>query len=1541
MRNSPKFVNEINDKQLSFGNLEKYKKMTNNSSSSDRFMSDRHKQVIAEDELNHIKNYLRNKFRKFFMKAIGKINLSLNEFVELTLSEENNRIFNNIMRDLRKELEKRGHDLEKEKINIPFTFERMVSFQSYRSNRSDLFLNFLSTENWQDKVTESLKLFEMKTDLLMDERQLVRGRSLNEEDMRELMISFESLDGSQKQLVKLNNSYISKSDRSQPNRPWNKKRLSPVNELYPDDKKEEEEIQIDYREEIHYMKKLENEIFFNDKYSEEVDQIKRKRITLGYSSTFSTKKIEELVYHIEKDKKNKNRFIPKHNLTTGNETLNSKNSDCSIKLVTGNTQPAENFADKKLEDDQQSNIFVEDYNSKDFEGDDQSKNSGENSFGTKKYEKELEDDQSIRSGKKSEDSFESDIEKEEEQNKLFPQTFVQEPVEQITDSKVKGTESVKQIFLPSNRLCQLLGSERSQMSHSVSSQTLRQRIRERRESTQMLSPDISRKHLPSEYVTSAFKFEKLNKTVSEKSDPEEPIFTKGLDYKIKYDYLLQLKNQFGIDCTNRDDQLNHMTKEQQEISPQLGYRGTSNPKVFETEVDIKKMLGALGGGLLSLLTKKPEEKPKVKAEIKSPNTFGKNLSKKARMAYYDPSNVLKSYLKQNSRNNIFGIGDEDELETMPDDKEFLKTKKCEKINNGIKKIISDTQARNEKLVNDFREEDVQFGGYSMDENLYKEDLSVEFKPRKKYLRRGQSQSMNTKLIDSSKSLIKTYFESKKHRKVKDYSKASLSLNKRKKCVNDLPGTKLVYKEKRDKNDLNNYIKTEEVVILDQNHITSTKKNLKSKYEMKGGECYQKKMPESICNQFKNDSQHLLKHKLSFLNEYDGCSINNLKEKFSLSQLYQNDYLDLTKLTDKVMNFKDDRTCASHNNRSSVINKRGDILESGNFNTKSGYKVYSSNISDIHQETAKDKVLEDLDDGFFFTSVKPSENPSLVIEKKVPSRGVFNKSIDLQINTSGILPNLELDETYRKPKAYQLQNSLNNKPYKLSNPSTQKQHYLIKKELSSKQTLTPVAQINDAQQKITQIRTANCSPNKKIHFTTVRKAENAYQPETKISKSVDKIKRHNTIERGSTPSISDAGTQGVENQNKLDNIANMTVRHKNEFKIKPKPESLPQDACNNLYIKGDDALLMSHIQNNFNKITAINVVDGKGIESGVVNPDFFKDLDSKEEQILNRRDTNFRDSGAKNFLINKVVHENSVAKTNLKTYSGMDRERSLNQINNSGRINRHDRKKSQPTFSLKENKLKSQKDIFEESATHFRENKNYIVEIPSDIGLTPPNEANIQFQSNSINNKTSKDETKCISKSGNVTLDNSNKKDGWNKLDLMFNKKAAKNCDSEDTKMQNKSSLYKEELSNSKLISSMNTKKEILKKKYVKHGKNKWVSKKEEPEPLQQNEQYYFNAAYSRVPEKNDDDERKLSFVKSKFKSTHTRDDISNENSNNKSNGLSDWKNGRKSIDFAIKQEITYNPDSNTSRNNDQTKYNTKSRFEPKLHCTGVSLEHNT
>ena len=62
------------------------------------------------------------------------------------------------MREFSDEMKKRDLQIgDGQGIYVPFSFEKMVSFLSYRSQRHNLFVKFLSTEDWNTKLKESMR----------------------------------------------------------------------------------------------------------------------------------------------------------------------------------------------------------------------------------------------------------------------------------------------------------------------------------------------------------------------------------------------------------------------------------------------------------------------------------------------------------------------------------------------------------------------------------------------------------------------------------------------------------------------------------------------------------------------------------------------------------------------------------------------------------------------------------------------------------------------------------------------------------------------------------------------------------------------------------------------------------------------------------------------------------------------------------------------------------------------------------------------------------------------------------------------------------------------------------------------------------------------------------------------------------------------------------------------------------------------------------------------------------------------------------------
>lgn len=144
----------------------------------------------SETDLIGIRDHLMKSFKRYYAsvdKDSNKLSLSMDEFVNLAISPESNELFTGLMREIDTELKSRGLILEgNDDAYIPFSFEKMVSFQSYRSQRQNLFIKFQSSKDWNVKMAEAMNLFTLKGDILMDERQIIRGRSLNDQDLEEI-----------------------------------------------------------------------------------------------------------------------------------------------------------------------------------------------------------------------------------------------------------------------------------------------------------------------------------------------------------------------------------------------------------------------------------------------------------------------------------------------------------------------------------------------------------------------------------------------------------------------------------------------------------------------------------------------------------------------------------------------------------------------------------------------------------------------------------------------------------------------------------------------------------------------------------------------------------------------------------------------------------------------------------------------------------------------------------------------------------------------------------------------------------------------------------------------------------------------------------------------------------------------------------------------------------------------------------------------------------------------------------------------------------
>jgi hypothetical protein len=156
-------------KRMLNSNLKKKTKSTPKTPNHPALPQPPHPSPTTPTDLKTIKFHLKKKFKSYFLDNTGSLTLNLSDFIKLTLSDDNNRLFTLLMREFNDELNLRSVSLSKiENLCIPFSFEKMVSFLAYRSQRHDIFVKFLSLEDWSEKIRESLNLFALKTDQLMD-----------------------------------------------------------------------------------------------------------------------------------------------------------------------------------------------------------------------------------------------------------------------------------------------------------------------------------------------------------------------------------------------------------------------------------------------------------------------------------------------------------------------------------------------------------------------------------------------------------------------------------------------------------------------------------------------------------------------------------------------------------------------------------------------------------------------------------------------------------------------------------------------------------------------------------------------------------------------------------------------------------------------------------------------------------------------------------------------------------------------------------------------------------------------------------------------------------------------------------------------------------------------------------------------------------------------------------------------------------------------------------------------------------------------------
>ena len=206
-----------------------------------------------------------------------------------------------------------------------------------------------------------------------------------------------------------------------------------------------------------------------------------------------------------------------------------------------------------------------------------------------------------------------------------------------------------------------------------------------------------------------------------------------------------------------------------------------------------------------------------------------------------------------------------------------------------------------------------------------------FMPSNKYYGLGYGQQKNDEIIQSSKKLIKSYFYhtpkasgiAPKNNLSADFEQGHASLKrdaqefgnisdifqnkvdlhstlreKNGECIEKENSAMVIekilksdaeYQAKKDFNNKNDYN-----VKSSNNFSAIYNKNIEVK--IKGGQCYQKRMPYSLAQLFDPDYQHDIrnKSKLPKVNPNDCYVVRCLKEKFPFSRVYQADNLEIQK-----------------------------------------------------------------------------------------------------------------------------------------------------------------------------------------------------------------------------------------------------------------------------------------------------------------------------------------------------------------------------------------------------------------------------------------------------------------------------------------------------------------------------------------------------------------------------------------------------------------------------------------------------------------------
>lgn len=141
-------------------------------------------QLSSEDDLEKVRRFLEERFLEIFKEATEDDHLFLPEFISLALNGNANEKYSNVIRDLRKgeflkeDSMKTGRSREAqagsgkkeetgpEKMSklefLPTSFETMLNFLSYRTNREQLCEDFVKENLWDKKLKLVDHIFQLK-----------------------------------------------------------------------------------------------------------------------------------------------------------------------------------------------------------------------------------------------------------------------------------------------------------------------------------------------------------------------------------------------------------------------------------------------------------------------------------------------------------------------------------------------------------------------------------------------------------------------------------------------------------------------------------------------------------------------------------------------------------------------------------------------------------------------------------------------------------------------------------------------------------------------------------------------------------------------------------------------------------------------------------------------------------------------------------------------------------------------------------------------------------------------------------------------------------------------------------------------------------------------------------------------------------------------------------------------------------------------------------------------------------------------------------